>query len=296
MKIFAFTGKQSNFGDDLNHWMWPQLLPGFFDEDDSVRFIGIGSTLYDSHPAESRKLVFGAGYAGYSALPKINDSWDIRFVRGRNTAKILGLSEDMAVGDSAILIRTLGIPPREKRYETSFMPHFESANQGSWETVCAKAGVHFIDPRWTVDHILDDMLASRLLISEAMHGVIVADALRVPWRAVEPLDPNHRAKWQDWASVLDLDIDFTPLGPSNAVEWVMTHFWQKRRIIYAMRKRRERLRRLGGGIPFYSAVHAMRAMKGSSGQLSPDSAIERATDRMQAELGRLKESYASESQ
>lgn len=292
MKIFAFTGNQTNFGDDLNHWLWPQILPGFFDQDDSVRFIGIGSTLYDSHPAQSRKLVFGAGYAGYSALPTLNDSWDIRFVRGRETARILGLSEDLAVGDAAILIRTLNLAPREKRYETSYMPHFESANQGSWEAVCAKAGVHLIDPRWPVERILDDMLSSRLLVSEAMHGVIVADALRVPWRAIEPLDPNHRAKWQDWASVLDLDIRFTPLGPSNPIEWVMTHFWQKRRVIYAMRKRRAFLRKLGGAMALPGAVRALRALKGTEGQLSPDAAIQRATERMQAEVVRLRESYS----
>jgi hypothetical protein len=292
LKIFAFTGKESNFGDDLNHWMWPQVLPDFFDEDDSVRFIGIGSTLYDSHPATSRKVVFGAGYAGYSPLPTIDDSWDFRFVRGKNTARILGLSEDLAVGDAAILLRTLNIPPREKRYDISYMPHFESAIQGSWEAVCRKAGVHLIDPRWPVERVLDDMLASRLLVSEAMHGVIVADALRVPWRAIEPLDPNHRAKWQDWASVLDLNISFTKLGPSNGIEWLMTHFWKKRRVIYALRKRRAKLVALGGAIASPFAVRALRAMKGSQGQLSPDAAIERATERMRIEVQRLKESYA----
>lgn len=292
MKIFAFTGKESNFGDDLNHWMWPQILPGFFDEDDSVRFIGIGSTLYDSHPAASRKVVFGAGYAGYSGLPTLDDSWDVRFVRGHNTAKILGLSENVAVGDAAILLRTLNIPAREKRYDISYMPHFESAMVGSWEAVCHKAGVHLIDPRWPVERILNDVLSSRLLVSEAMHGVIVADALRVPWLAIEPLDPNHRAKWQDWASVLDLDIRFGKLGPSNAIEWVMTHFWRKRRIIYAMRKRRAKLAALGGAIPSPFAVRALRTMKGRQGQLSPDAAIERATERMRVEVERLKESYS----
>lgn len=289
--MFAFSGQVSNFGDELNHWMWPQLLPDFFDDDDRVLFIGIGSTLYDSHPATSRKLVFGAGYAGYSALPVLDDSWDIRFVRGRNTASILGLDQNLAVGDAAILIRTLNLPAREKRYDTSYMPHFESASQGSWEDVCAKAGVHLIDPRWPVDRVLNDMLESRLVISEAMHGVIVADALRVPWRAIEPLDPNHRAKWQDWASVLDVDIVFTPLGPSNPIEWIMTKAWKKRRIIYAMRNRLRLLRRLGGGIASPSVVRRLKSMRGTQGQLSSDAAIQHATQRMQDELRRLRDDY-----
>lgn len=291
MKIFAYTGEQSNFGDDLNHWLWPKILPDFFDDDDAVRFIGIGSTLYDSHPATSRKVVFGAGYAGYSALPTLDDSWDIRFVRGRNTARALGLAEDLAVGDAAILIRTLQLPPVEKRHAVSFMPHFESANQGDWAQVCAQAGVHMIDPRWPVERILDDMLASKLLISEAMHGVIVADALRVPWQAIEPLDPNHRAKWQDWASVLDVTINFQRLGPSTLFEWAMTRFWTRRRIIYAMRKRRAKLMKLGGGLPFPGTVARLKALKVATGQLSPEPAIMRATERMAAHVVQLRQSY-----
>lgn len=292
MKIFAYAGEQSNFGDDLNHWLWPKILPDFFDDDDAVRFIGIGSTLYNSHPAASRKLVFGAGYAGYSALPTLDDSWDIRFVRGRNTARTLGLADDLAVGDAAILIRTLGLKPTDKRHDVSFMPHFESANQGDWESVCRKAGVHMIDPRWPVDRILGDMLASRLLISEAMHGVIVADALRVPWQAIEPLDPNHRGKWQDWASVLDVTIDFRRIGPSNMFEWMMMRFWTRRRIVYAMRKRRAKLMKMGGALPLSGAVARLKALKGVSGQLSPEAAIVRATERMQAEVERLRQDYS----
>ncbi len=292
MKMFAFTGKASNFGDDLNAWLWSRVLPGFFDDDDSTRFIGIGSTLYDSHPAASRKLVFGAGYAGYSALPTIDESWDIRFVRGKRTAQALGLAEDLAVGDAAILIRTVAPAPREKRYAVSYMPHFESATYGSWEQVCERAGVHFIDPRWPVDRVLDEILASRLLISEAMHGVIVADALRVPWKAIEPFDPNHRAKWQDWASVLDVSIDFARLGPSNAIEWAMSHFWNRRRMIFRLRKRTPLLRKLGLGAAFPAAARALKALGTASGQLSPDAAIEQATARMQVEVERLRRDYA----
>lgn len=291
MKIFAFVGKEPNFGDELNHWLWPQVLPDFFDDDDSVRFIGIGSTLYDSHPAQSRKLVFGAGYAGYSGLPTLDDSWDIRFVRGRNTARILNLDDNLAVGDAAILLRALDLPRPDKRYETSFIPHFQSASDGSWEAVCRLAGVHFIDPRWPVDKVLDHILSSRLIVSEAMHGVIVSDALRVPWRAIEPLNPGHRPKWQDWASVLDLDLQFTPLGPSNPIEWVMARSWNRRRLVFAIRNRRSLLGRFGGGMPLRSAAKRLSALKGTEGQLSPDAAIERATQRMQTEVAKLRADY-----
>jgi len=59
-----------------------------------------------------------------------------------------------------------------------------------------------------------------VLVSEAMHGVIVADALRVPWVALLPLAPIHRPKWQDWAEVLELRIEFQPGCASSLTEWL----------------------------------------------------------------------------
>lgn len=292
MKMFAFKGKVPNFGDELNHWLWPKLLPAdFFDEDPGTLFLGIGSILYDSHPASARKVVFGPGYAGYSALPKVDENWKFYFVRGKHTARALNLPEDVAVGDSGILIRAVKIPTYEKRYSVSFMPHYESAMFGSWEAICQRLGINFIDPRWDVDTVLEHMLSSELLVSEAMHGVIIADALRVPWQAVLPHDPNHRNKWQDWASVLDVNIDFKPLGPSNGLEWLMSFFWKKRRIIYALRKRRDFLFGLGLGRPLPSAINALKEASHSKGQISSNAAIERATNRMLAELQRLKADF-----
>lgn len=294
MKMYAFKGKVPNFGDELNHWLWPKILPkNFFDNDESKIFLGIGSVLYDTHPPEAQKIVFGAGYAGYSELPKIDETWKFYFVRGKNTARALNLSDEMAVGDSGILIRTVGLPRYEKKFKTSFMPHYESAMVGSWESVCQRLGINFIDPRWDVDTVLEHILSSEFLISEAMHGVIIADALRVPWKAILPHDPNHRKKWQDWASVLDLTIDFHPIGPSNGIEWLMGFFWKKRRFVYALRKHRDKLFQCGFGLPLPSVYKNLKAARLTEGQLSSDVCIENVTNRMAVELERLKSDFKS---
>jgi succinoglycan biosynthesis protein ExoV len=60
----------------------------------------------------------------------------------------------------------------------------------------------------------------RLLLSEAMHGVIVADAMRVPWIALRPLVAAHRAKWHDWAGVLRLELRFYPHYAASMREWL----------------------------------------------------------------------------
>jgi succinoglycan biosynthesis protein ExoV len=35
MKLFYFKDPAGNFGDDLNLWLWPKVLPGILDEDGS---------------------------------------------------------------------------------------------------------------------------------------------------------------------------------------------------------------------------------------------------------------------
>ena len=218
MKLFYYRGDKPNFGDDLNAWMWPRLMPGIWDDDEDVIFLGIGSILFDSFPKTSRKIVFGAGYGGYTPLPQIDESWKFYFVRGKYTARSMNIDPTLGIGDAAILLRSC-IPVRPaKRHKVSFMPHWESTLFGNWREACRLAGIHYIDPTATVEQTLDDILSSELVITEAMHGAIVSDALRVPWVAVTPLQTQHHMKWQDWASALDLNINSHPLGASTLLE------------------------------------------------------------------------------
>src|SRR3954452_23726667 len=101
MKLTYYKGEIQNFGDELNTYIWPHLLrPDFFDDNSQELFIGIGSILYDWYPRSTRKIVVGSGYAGYTPPPDVHDgTWDIVFVRGPRTAKILGIGAEKAVCD-----------------------------------------------------------------------------------------------------------------------------------------------------------------------------------------------------
>jgi exopolysaccharide glucosyl ketal-pyruvate-transferase len=292
MRFFAYRGKQANFGDELNHWLWDRLLPGFFDEDDSELFLGIGSILYDHFDPDARKTVFGSGYGGYGAAPTIDRNWHVYFVRGKQTARALGIDLALGIGDAGILVRSCwdasGI---EKRHAVSFMPHFESAMYGNWQQVCDRAGVNLIDPRRDVEEILREISASHLVVSEAMHGVIIADALRVPWRAIRPLDPANRTKWYDWASALDVSIEFTDLGPSNIVEaargWLRWNEPLRRQVVF----RHRRIRQLTRDHAFTGAVRRLREASKLAGQLSSDAAIDVAHSAMLSKLDELKAEF-----
>jgi succinoglycan biosynthesis protein ExoV len=221
--LYQWKGAAPNFGDELNAILWPHLLPNFFDNNPDTHFLGIGSVLDGRHPADQLKLVAGAGYGGYEAKPMLDDTWLFHWVRGPRTAAALGLPRVLGLGDPAVLL-PLALPNHghpQGGTDIGFMPHFESIARGTWQQAAAAAGIILIDPRDNPLTVLDSIRRCKLLLSEALHGVIVADALRVPWVAVRPLAAINRAKWQDWSDTMDLTVrPQQRLPASSASEWV----------------------------------------------------------------------------
>jgi succinoglycan biosynthesis protein ExoV len=204
MQLFYFKAAGGNFGDDLNPWLWPRLLGEVLDDDASTLFVGIGTLLNHRIPAQPRKVVFGTG-AGYGSLPQLDGRFRFYCVRGPLTAQALGLDADLAVTDPAALIASVELPSVSTGGGVAYMPHVSSVLRGDWAAVCTTAGLRFIDPRWPVNTVLEEIRRSELLLAEAMHGAIVADALRIPWAPVACYGEVFEFKWRDWCASLGLD-------------------------------------------------------------------------------------------
>jgi succinoglycan biosynthesis protein ExoV len=141
--------------------------------------------------------------------------------------------------------------------------------------------------RWPVDTVLDHMLASEVVVCEAMHGAIVADALRIPWIASRPLMRVNRAKWQDWADSLGLEIRLADLPPSAWLE-------QARQLVQGDRARLRWVSYQGlkldgrlNGPWIRDAAAALAKAARYEPQLSSDAAIERITESMLDHLRQL---------
>jgi len=285
LELFYFRGSEPNFGDELNHWLWPRLVQDCWDFEDNKIFVGIGSVLESKLPKEKLKIVFGSGYAGYRPPPKLDENWKVFFVRGKNTAKALGIDESYGIGDSAILLRSIFKRQLPKKYSISFIPHWKSLTFGNWDLAAKHAGMHFIDPRQNVELIIEQILSSELIISEAMHGVIVADALRVPWIPLEPIDRLNRMKWHDWASALNLSIELQKLNSSSLPEKIADFVDAKN--LGNSKKIRKKTSFLKGTFANFFAEQAAERLS-SICQLSPslskDSDIELSHERMQEKL------------
>jgi hypothetical protein len=298
MQLYYWSGV-SNFGDALNPWLWPRLLPDFFDDDPQELFIGIGSNLGYTFPQTAKKIVCGTGYGGtgyggYADPPRINDMWDIRFVRGPRTAKALGLSPHLALGDPAMLVHQIRkvLPQANKRHAIGFMPHWESALYGAWQGVSTEAGAHFIDPRWSVERVISEIRGCDLLVTQAMHGAIVADALRVPWVPFEPL-PMQRFKWFDWAESQGLDIQFRSAAGSTWLELAFCALEGHGPVWDLISAKGWRAGRIGSGLLRSRGCAAIRAAAASRPYLTSENALETTTDSMLVRLDKVRSRRAA---
>jgi succinoglycan biosynthesis protein ExoV len=208
MKLIYY--KEKNFGDQLNLWIWPKLIPSLFEQNNQTVFIGIGTLLHEkrleSLQHSEKKVIFSTG-VGYGKKPRtdqLNNSYHIYCVRGPLSAQVLGLSETLAITDGAVLLRRLFKINPNKLYKFSYMPHYELAGE-SWNLVCNELGFGYIDPRWSIEKVMESISQSEVLLTEAMHGAIAADALRVPWIPMVSNRTILAFKWQDWCQSIGLE-------------------------------------------------------------------------------------------
>lgn len=232
MQLFyyrGFSGK-TNFGDELNRMIWPRLLPGCFDEDPREIFVGIGTLLKDSLPKADKTFIMGSG-AGYGNLPSASQrrTWITYCVRGHLTAGVLGLPAYLVATDPAILVYRLQSSRHVVSKGTVYMPHWFNAGEGL-QQICSNLGISYLDPFEEPQALLDAIGGAELVLAEAMHAAITADALRVPWVSVTSNFSDYSPfKWRDWCS--SLDLKYEPFLMSRA--W---HPQQTRRSVKAWTK------------------------------------------------------------
>jgi succinoglycan biosynthesis protein ExoV len=236
MELLYFKSPVGNFGDDLNAVMWRALLPAdLFDDDDTI-LMGIGSILNSEQGSKAnssgkRVFVLGTG-AGYGPLPPGWQNWNILAVRGPLTATLIGRPE-LAVSDSAALVAILPsiVSMSAKQDQTLFIPHHHSMVHGKWNQVAKSAGLTFVDPRWDIARVMQHFSRAKLVITEAMHGAILADSLRIPWIPVLTSPDIFPFKWRDWTLSLDLPYRPHSLYPSS--------FWERHHHRFLVRQAAE---------------------------------------------------------
>ncbi|PVE55178.1 polysaccharide pyruvyl transferase family protein [Rhizobium rhizogenes] len=316
MKPYHWESHHGNFGDDLNLWLWDFLLPGLRDVHPDVLLVGVGTVLNDVlFPPGQRKLVIGSGY-GYGAVPDTStpDLWDIRCVRGEMTAAKLGLPPEKGIVDPAVMVTEMPeFQNLQKIYKKTFVPHWESAEFGMWDTVCEPAGLTYLDPRGEAKSVIKQIAQSEMIVAESMHGAILADAFRVPWVAVSTSQSINSFKWSDWAGSVGVayepryipvstraeaakkgskfwGISFPPPPPPVIVEHTSVAPHDDGDVLVRAETQRP-LRKLAKQVLAAPSILALWQASRAEPRLSPGGRLEERKERFQAVLETVKRDY-----
>lgn len=286
MKLYYWKNKAGNVGDDLNPWLFNQLLPNTFVKQSDTTLVAIGTLINDVlvERAAAKKIILfstGVGYGRqhFARLPQINDTWDVYCLRGPLSAQALQVSPELAITDGALLIRRFFKPEDyQKKHKFSFMPHLWQAIGGgkSWQAVCKQLNIQYIDPRWSVEKVMTCIGESEVMLTEAMHGAIFADSLRVPWIAVHTSPDVLGFKWLDWC--LSIQVPYQPEKTPRLIDQSAKKFsfnpWRPD--------------------PDKDATAALsRIMQSVSPQLSQESHLQSLQTRLEEKLYQLKDSIAA---
>jgi succinoglycan biosynthesis protein ExoV len=192
-----------NFGDDLNTLLWPRLFPDFHRLTAEFTVFGIGTLLDGHHDAAAKKIVLGSGL-GEHACAERDATWEFRWVRGPLTAQAFGISQERALGDSALLW-----PDLQKRRVHSrpgpvgLIPHYRTWDSFDWNKVGAMADMVVINPRQSPEQVIEALRGCSRVLAESLHGGICADALGVPWAPCILAHRFNEFKWKDWMATID---------------------------------------------------------------------------------------------
>ena len=225
--LVYWSGGKPNIGDELNPWLWPRIAPARLTLDDSVEFFGIGSILTGSNLSRTTKpkIIFGSGKRDASPIDKdIIARCEIDFVRGPLTAISLGLTESAAITDPAALMPLMYQPEKVVPVPSriGFVPHL-SMPQSQAQAIAAALDLFLILPSFAVEKFLDALLSCTAVVTEAMHGAILADSYRIPWMGCSfssllSEGKTNAFKWNDW--MLSMSIQ---TGRSKAIHFPLGH-------------------------------------------------------------------------
>lgn len=211
MKLFYWAGEKDikNFGDEINPYLWKKLLKGLLDNDEDTILIGIGTILNENIPNCRMKAIFSSGVGYGNGRFKLDNSYKIYCVRGPLSAKALGIDIKYAITDGALLMRDIYRPTESvNTSKYSYMPHWERHSQEMMD-ICRNIGINYIDPtEECVESVINKISASEILLTEAMHGAIIADTYRVPWVPIRSSKYILDFKWNDWC--MSLGINYSP--------------------------------------------------------------------------------------
>ncbi|MBB5714742.1 polysaccharide pyruvyl transferase family protein [Sphingomonas aerophila] len=178
-------------------------------------FLGVGTLIGRPFPEVSRIHVFSSG-VGYDPIAAVHPSNHYWCVRGPLSARVLNLPTDRAIIDGGILApERLGIGRASASAKPVVVPHWQSMLVGGWDEACNLAGFSLIDPMQPPEKVIGAIASAPLVMTESLHGAIIADVLRIPWIAFVTTGNVPLFKWFDWTASVRTPLRIVPVRPPS---------------------------------------------------------------------------------
>lgn len=164
--------------------------------------------------------IWGTGFVRYkqSDTRFYKRATHVCAVRGELSKKrvetILGRNLDIPTGDAGILAALLLDRMPEKRYEVGIIAHYKEQEEPVFQDLLRRyPGSRFINVRKTPLEVTEEIAQCGVVISSSLHGLIIADSLRVPNVHVVATDNllGDGFKFDDYYSAYGLEHEFIDL-------------------------------------------------------------------------------------
>lgn len=198
-----------NYGDDINFTFLPNITDCehvlYNKNNTSIyntqpNYLMIGSILVDKYINEN-SVVWGAGMLRERKLKRKPKR--VCAVRGPLTRKILldsGIGCPEIYGDPALLMPYYYYPYIQKRYKLGIIPHHSHIRTSLLNKFKDDDEIKIIDftvyPDWKT--IIKQIVACDFIVSESLHGLIIAEAYKIPNIWISFGDIKQDFKYEDF--------------------------------------------------------------------------------------------------
>ncbi len=236
---------RGNFGDLLTPLLCERLSGRKVVHADihAAELIAVGSVL-EPHflPRSSwdqyRGSIWGAGRMFGTGVPDLSRA-DVRAVRGRLTLERIRCQhpEGIVLGDPGLLcfLFARSVP---RRYKLGVIPHLaERGHPRFAELFGHSPDVQIIDICAGVQEVIDRVSQCEHILSSALHGLVLADALGIPnrWLRLDLVDEARFGKppfkYQDYYSAFGLtDVAPIEIAAGEGLDDILERFgrWDRR--------------------------------------------------------------------
>ena len=208
--IYSSWCLSDNFGDKLTPYLIEKISGKKCvwspPESDVLKYLVTGSIL---NWEIKNSISWGCGLASKDDRVGVTGVTMVRGLISKYIAILGGFKNKITIGDPALLLPRFYTPPVTKKYQLGVFCHYIDTDVISYNLLSQfPDDVVLINPLGDIEEVIDLVCSCHRVISNSLHGLIVADAYGIPSRWVKFSDRilGDGTKYMDYYSSIGYDI------------------------------------------------------------------------------------------